>query len=167
RALDDRAARGEITLRRHATNSGYPAAVNTALADARGMDVVLLNSDTLVAPGWLDEMLRVAYARADTGTVSPLSNDASILTWPDPALPRPLAGGLAEVRHLMATALRANGGRDVDIPTAHGFCMLIRHDCLRQTGPFRPALFGQGYGEENDFSMRARLAGWRHRAAPG
>lgn len=167
RALDKHAAQGRITLRRHVTNSGYPAAVNTALADAQGMDVVLLNSDTLVAPGWLDEMLRVAYARADTGTVSPLSNDASILTWPDPARPRPLAGGLEAVRHLMATALRANGGRDVDIPTAHGFCMLVRHDCLRQTGPFRPELFGRGYGEENDFSMRARLAGWQHRAAPG
>lgn len=167
RALDDRAAQGSIMLRRHAANGGYPAAVNTALADARGMDVVLLNSDTLVAPGWLEELRRVAYARADTGTVSPLSNDASILTWPDPARPRPLAGGVEAVRHLMAAALRANGGRDVDIPTAHGFCMLIRHDCLRQTGAFRPELFGRGYGEENDFSMRARLAGWRHRAAPG
>ncbi|MDT8870635.1 hypothetical protein RAA17_04270 [Komagataeibacter rhaeticus] len=45
--------------------------------------------------------------------------------------------------------------------------MLIRHDCLARTGPFRPELYGRGYGEENDFSMRARLAGWRHRAALG
>ncbi|GBQ73866.1 glycosyltransferase [Komagataeibacter intermedius] len=166
-ALDTRAAAGRISLRRHDANQGYPAAVNTGLSDADGMDVVLLNSDTLVAPGWLDEMLRVAYARVDTGTVSPLSNDASILTWPDPDPARPRTCDMDEVRQLMAASLRANGGRDVDIPTAHGFCMLIRHDCLRQTGLFRPELYGRGYGEENDFSMRARLAGWRHRAAVG
>lgn len=165
--LDDLAAQGRIGLRRHETNRGYPAAVNTALADATGMDVVLLNSDTLVADGWLDEMLRVAYARADAGTVSPLSNDATILTWPDPDRPSPLAGGLEDVRHFMAAALMANGGKGIEIPTGHGFCMLIRHDCLRHTGLFRPGLYGRGYGEENDFCMRARLAGWRHYAAPG
>lgn len=167
RALDALAGQGRIVLRRHARNQGYPAAVCTALADAAGCDVVLLNSDTLVAPGWLEEMRHVAYARADTGTVSPLSNDATILTWPDPARPAPLVGGLAAVRRLMAAARRANGGQDVEIPTAHGFCMFIRHDCLRQTGPFRPELFGRGYGEENDFCMRARLGGWRHQAAVG
>ncbi|WP_236944653.1 glycosyltransferase [Komagataeibacter nataicola] len=166
-ALDDLAAGGRIHLRRHARNQGYPAAICTALADARSDDVVLLNSDTLVAPGWLEEMRHVAYARADTGTVSPLSNDATILTWPDPAHPAPLVGGPAAVRRLMAAARRANGGQDVEIPTAHGFCMFIRHDCLRQTGTFRPELFGRGYGEENDFCMRARLGGWRHRAAVG
>lgn len=166
-ALDALARQGRITLRRHDANRGYPAAVNTALCDADGMDVVLLNSDTLVAPGWLEEMLGVAYARADTGTVSPLSNDASILTWPDPSRPATLPRGMADVRDIMAASLRANGGQDVEIPTAHGFCMLIRHDCLRQTGLFRPDLYGRGYGEENDFSMRARLARWRHRAAVG
>ncbi|WP_308719574.1 glycosyltransferase [Komagataeibacter xylinus] len=167
RALDALAWQGRIVLRRHAHNRGYPAAVCTALADAQGRDVVLLNSDTLVAPGWLEEMRHVAYARADTGTVSPLSNDATILTWPAPARPAPLTGGLAAVRRLMDAARRANGGQDVEIPTAHGFCMFIRHDCLRQTGGFRPELFGRGYGEENDFCMRARLGGWRHRAAVG
>lgn len=165
--LDDLATQGRIVLRRHETNRGYPAAVNTALSDATGMDVVLLNSDTLVADGWLDEMLRAAYARADAGTVSPLSNDATILTWPDPERPSPLAGGMDDVRHFMAAALTANGGQGPEIPTGHGFCMLIRHDCLRHTGLFRPELYGRGYGEENDFCMRARLAGWRHYAAPG
>ncbi|AHI26853.1 glycosyl transferase [Komagataeibacter xylinus] len=164
-ALDDLAGAGRISLRRHAANMGYPAAVNTALSDADGMDVVLLNSDTLLAPGWLDEMLRVAYARVDTGTVTPLSNDASILTWPEPEVPWPC--DMETVHRLMAASLHANGGQDVEIPTAHGFCMLVRHDCLRQTGLFRPEFYGRGYGEENDFSMRARLAGWRHRAAAG
>ena len=57
--------------------------------------------------------------------------------------------------------------RVVDIPTAVGFCMYIRRDCLDQVGLLREDLFAQGYGEENDFCLRARHLGWRHVAAPG
>lgn len=167
--LDLLAARGAITLLRHAANRGFPHAINTGLAQAGGEDVVLLNSDTLVAPGWLDELVAVAYGRADTGTVTPFSNDASILTWPDPQaadedVPPP---DIRQVRLLMEAARTANAGRAVDIPTGHGFCMFIRHDCLNATGPLRTDLFAQGYGEENDFCMRATRLGWRHVAAPG
>ena len=45
--------------------------------------------------------------------------------------------------------------------------MFIRRDCLDQVGPFRAELYAQGYGEENDFCMRARAIGWRHVAAAG
>ena len=55
----------------------------------------------------------------------------------------------------------------VDIPTAVGFCMYIRRECLDATGLFREDAFAQGYGEENDFCLRARRLGWRHVAVPG
>jgi glycosyltransferase involved in cell wall biosynthesis len=64
-------------------------------------------------------------------------------------------------------AAKANGGAVVDIPTSVGFCMYIRHDCRAETGPFREDIFAQGYGEENDFCLRARHLGWRHVAATG
>jgi GT2 family glycosyltransferase len=41
---------------------------------------VLLNSDTLVAPGWLEDLRAVAYSAPDIGTATPLSNDATILS---------------------------------------------------------------------------------------
>ena len=37
----------------------------------------------------------------------------------------------------------------------------------RQVGLLREDLFAQGYGEENDFCIRARHLGWRHVAVPG
>ena len=40
--------------------------------------------------------------------------------------------------------------------------MYIRRDCLTQTGLFDVEHFGKGYGEENDFCMRAHHLGWRH-----
>jgi hypothetical protein len=40
--------------------------------------------------------------------------------------------------------------------------MYIRRACLDQVGPFDASRFGRGYGEENDFCLRAAGAGWRN-----
>jgi len=40
--------------------------------------------------------------------------------------------------------------------------MYIKRSCLNETGPFDTERFGHGYGEECDFSMRARAKGWKH-----
>jgi glycosyltransferase involved in cell wall biosynthesis len=40
--------------------------------------------------------------------------------------------------------------------------MYVRRDCLAQVGAFDAEHFGKGYGEENDFCMRATYRGWRH-----
>jgi GT2 family glycosyltransferase/glycosyltransferase involved in cell wall biosynthesis len=167
-ALDSLATAGRIILKRHATNCGFPRAANTGLRAAAalpgGPDVVLLNSDTLPAPGWLAALRRAVHASEDIGTAAPLSNDATILTYPDPHKPAPPPGDLAA---FAALAARVHSTTVVDIPTAVGFCMYIRRECLAETGLLREDLFAQGYGEENDFSIRARHLGWRHVAVPG
>ncbi|MBV8615487.1 MAG: glycosyltransferase [Acetobacteraceae bacterium] len=168
RALDGLAADERIVLMRHATPLGFPGAANAGLrAAARARrDAVLLNSDTLVAPGWLEALREAAYSASDIGTATPLSNSGSILSYPGPegtnAVP-----DLAATRRLAALARRANAGRAVEIPVGVGFCLYVRGDCLRATGLLRTDLFAQGYGEENDFCLRARRLGWRHVAAPG
>nr|WP_246396188.1 glycosyltransferase [Gluconacetobacter tumulisoli] len=167
--LDRLAAAGTIRLIRHARTMGFPVSANDGMRAAAGHDVVLLNSDTLVAGGWLAELVAVAYGAPDIGTVTPLSNDATIFSWPGPDRPDQPAPvpDLARVRHLMAAARAANGGQAVTVPTGHGFCLFIRHDCLARAGLFRADLFAQGYGEENEFCRRAAALGWRHVAAPG
>jgi GT2 family glycosyltransferase/glycosyltransferase involved in cell wall biosynthesis len=167
-ALEDLARSGAIRListGSATTNKGFPAAVNAGLSAAKGRHVVLLNSDTLVAPGWLDRLREAACSAPDIGTATPISNHASILSYPGEAGKNP-APDLAGTSRLARLAARANQGRLVEIPTAHGFCMFIRRDCLEQTGPFEDRLFAQGYGEENDFCERARALGWRHVAVP-
>jgi len=146
-------------------NRGFPAAANAGMRAAGSRHVVLLNSDTLVAPGWLETLRDAALSAPDIGTATPISNDASILSYPDEAGKNPVPD-LAGTWALAALAARANRGRLVEIPTAHGFCMFIRRDCLDATGYFEEQLFAQGYGEENDFTERARALGWRHVAVP-
>ena len=48
-----------------------------------------------------------------------------------------------------------------DLPTGVGFCLYIRRALIDAIGIFDPA-FGKGYGEENDFCLRAAQAGFRN-----
>ncbi|MFL5255143.1 MAG: glycosyltransferase family 2 protein, partial [Rhodopila sp.] len=164
--LDHLAKIRQITLVRHARARGFPAAANAGILAAPGRDVVLLNSDTLVPPGWLGRLRDAAYSAPNIGSVTPLSNDATILSYPGGAgtNPRP---DMASTRRLDALAQRANAGRVRDIPVGVGFCIYLRRDCLMATGLLRADIFAQGYGEENDFCLRARRLGWRHVAATG
>ena len=165
-ALDELARKRRIRLVRNARNLGFPASANAGLVAAGSRDVVLLNSDTVVPPGWLERLRDAAWSAPDIGTVTPLSNDATILSYPrvDSVQKPPPEAMLDRVDRLAA---KANGTSVVDIPTSVGFCMYIRADCLAETGLFREDIFAQGYGEENDFCLRARHLGWRHVAATG
>jgi GT2 family glycosyltransferase len=165
-ALDDLARRRKIVLLRHSRALGFPAAANAGIGAATGRDVVLLNSDTLVPPGWVERLRQAAYAARDIGTVTPLSNDASILSYPGPAgtNARP---DQASTNRLDRLAKRANGDTAVEIPVGVGFCLYVRRDCLNAVGSLRADVFAQGYGEETDFCLRARRLGWRNVALTG
>lgn len=158
------AAEGRITLLRNERNLGFPATVNRGLGLHPDRDVVLLNADTLVAGDWLARLRAAAHGSHDVGTVTPLSNDATILSYPS-GNARPPAPTLGETALFDRTARAVNAGVRAELPVGVGFCLYIRRDCLEETGPFEERLFGRGYGEENDFCLRARRLGWRHLGA--
>jgi GT2 family glycosyltransferase/glycosyltransferase involved in cell wall biosynthesis len=157
-----------VVVLRHARNTGFPGAANTGLRQAleAGRDAVLLNPDTLLPRGWLKHLADAAYAAPDIGTVTPMTNDGSIVSYPAMDAPADMPGqAWVDRQHALFQA--ANAGELVELPTAVGFCMYIRHDCLAETGLFREDVFSQGYGEENDFCRRAAGLGWRHVADTG
>lgn len=153
-----------VTLQVNERNLGFVASVNRGMALHPDRDVVLLNSDTEVAGDWLDRMRRCAWSQPDIGTVTPFSNNATICSYPYEGW----VGGVPGTLGLLALdrlCSRANAGLSVELPTAVGFCMYIRRPCLDATGYFDVERFGRGYGEENDFCMRAVKAGWRNMLA--
>jgi GT2 family glycosyltransferase/glycosyltransferase involved in cell wall biosynthesis len=164
--LDALARAGAIRLLRLAGNRGFPAAANAGMRRAIALpgqpDIILLNSDTLPAPGWVEALRHAVHATGDAGTASPLSNDAAILSYPKPNCANPVPAGRALARR--AGEVARAGGPAVEIPTTVGFCMYIRRECLVAVGVFRDDVFAQGYGEENDFCLRAHHLGWRHLA---
>ncbi len=165
-ALDELASRKRIRLVRHLRNLGFPGAANAGIARCPRHDVILLNSDTLVPPGWLERLRDATGTAPDIGSATPLSNQASVLSYPDAADLNPIPT-LADTIALDTVARRANPATVVDIPVGVGFCLYLRRDCIDDVGLLRADVFAQGYGEENDFCLRARHLGWRHVAVPG
>lgn len=158
--LDDLAAQGRIELLRNDQNLGFVRTVNRGLALHPDRDVVLQNSDTEVANDWLDRLQAGAYREHDIGTVTPFSNNATICSYPFEGWTGGTPGtlGLAALDRVFAAV---NAGQHAELPTAVGFCMYIRRACLDAVGAFDAERFGRGYGEENDFCLRAAAAGWR------
>ena len=150
-----------VQILKNDTNLGFVLTVNRGMRLAGEADVILLNSDTEVANNWLDRLIRQAYADDTIGTVTPFSNNATICNYPDIYGWSLLPVG-ETVSSLDKACSSANAGRAIDIPTAVGFCMYIKHSCLADVGLFDENAFGKGYGEENDFSLRAASKGWRH-----
>lgn len=152
---------GLFTLLRNERNRGFVESVNLGMAQHDARDVVLLNSDAEVYGDWLDRFRDVALKHDDAATITPLSNNATICSYPHNLRDNPFPLELA-YSELDQLAARVNAGETVEAPTGVGFCMYIRRDCLTAIGTFDAGLFGRGYGEENDFCQRAIEAGWRN-----
>ncbi|MDE1173229.1 MAG: glycosyltransferase [Parvibaculaceae bacterium] len=140
-------------------NSGFVQTMNLAMGEAieRHCDIILLNSDTFVFPGAFAEMARVAALDPMTGFVNPRSNNATIASFPHQEKFRTMEPeqGFAAYRALARYLPEVSY-----VPTAIGFCLLIRHAIIAEFGVF-DEIYGAGYNEENDLVMRANRCGYR------
>jgi glycosyltransferase involved in cell wall biosynthesis len=150
--VEELAEEAGAALMRQPSNVGFVENANAALRAAAPADVVLLNSDCVVTPGWLDGLRAAAGADSRIATVSALTNEGTVVSVPD------------DGRELdaLADAVRAGSLRlRPRLPTAIGHCVLIRRAALELAGDFDPA-FSPGYGEEVDFSQRCLARGMAH-----
>jgi len=152
-----------VTLVWNASNLGFPGAVNRGMRVHPDHDVLLLNADAEVFEGWIERLAAVAHSHEHIGTVTPLGEAASIVTYPG-SRARPCTAALAE--RIDYIARHVNADKVVQIPVGVAFCLYLRRACLEDVGEFDEVSFDKGYGEENDFCLRARSRGWRNVAAP-
>lgn len=149
----------EWTVLRQAENRGFVATANRGMIEAGRRDVVLLNSDTIPAGDWLRRISRCADSDPSIASITPFTNNGEIASLP--AFCR--ASPVPDDPEAWARACReASVPVYPEIPTAVGFCMYLRRACIDRIGGFDEAAFGRGYGEENDWCMRAASDGWRH-----
>lgn len=146
---------------RNTHNLGFVGTCNRAALelDSTGNDILLLNSDTSVRPGWLDELGEVLHEREDHGIVCARSNNATIASLPfrlrDPHTERSI-----EYSAALFSELQRRLPRYSYPPVAMGFCFLVRRELVTLHGLFDVA-FSPGYGEENDFCLRMGRLGFR------
>lgn len=148
-----------ITLIKNPSNLGFPASANLAMGLHADRDILLLNNDTLVFGNWLDRLR--AHLHAGVSTVTPFTNNGTICSYPKFCADNPQELEI-QFGRLDEIASSINRGLHVDIPTAVGFCMYVTRKSLADVGEFDQEVFQKGYGEENDFCMRASKRGWRH-----
>ncbi|MGX9718964.1 glycoside hydrolase family 99-like domain-containing protein [Stenotrophomonas acidaminiphila] len=155
-----------IVVQSNDRNLGYTRTVNIGLVSAGEDDVVLLNSDTVVTPQWIEGLRSTAYGSDLVGTVTAMSDNAGAFSFPVIGKPNPKPQGISHDDYAATIIQRTAACEPVEVPTGSGFCMYIRRDLIAAIGSFDEQAFPRGYGEENDFCMRALSAGWRNLITP-
>lgn len=142
-------------------NLGFVGTVNKGLMMLDNSDVILLNSDTLVGVGWVEELASIKLMHSKVATISPLSNAAGFFSIPNPRVNNTLPEGLSleDCRILLKSVVEFN---QEETPTSCGFCQYITREAIDEVGYFDDNLFYKGYGEETDFCLRAEKRGFKN-----
>lgn len=135
-------------------NLGFAAACNLGLAVARGEYLLLLNNDAVVTPGWLAGLVAHLEKHPRAGMAGPLSNCGG----PEQTIKAPpySAHGLEQFAQRLAAVNRSRCRR---VGFLSGFCLLISRRVLNTIGGLDERFY-PGYFEDDDFCLRARLAGF-------
>jgi GT2 family glycosyltransferase/Flp pilus assembly protein TadD len=137
-------------------NVGFPAACNQAINRADGDYVLLLNNDVVVTEGWLERLVEIGESDASIGLVGPISNSISGLQ-----LDKNARYNAIPEMHKYARALRKRNRGDIaPAPRIAFFCTLIRKELLDRIGGLDER-FSPGNFEDDDFCLRAQLAGFK------
>jgi len=144
---------GNTTIIQNKSNLGFPVAVNQGIRAAHGDTIILLNNDVIVTPGWAT---RLTKALDDYSIVSPMTNYCA-------GLQRTQVGIYENENELNEQAEKwseEHKGETQEVSFVIGFCMVFKKALFDEIGLFDESLWPCS-GEEIDFCLRARKAGYR------
>jgi len=118
-------------------NLGFAGGVNSGLKVVNNNnDICLLNVDAEVTENWLNNLYETLLTKSTCGIVGPLGNEVQ--------------SGYQKEGYVK---------QDTQVPNLMGFCILILKEVYDKIGLFDERFKIGGY-EDNDYGMRAMLAGW-------
>jgi len=119
----------------------------------------------VVTPDWLERLVACAESDGLIAMAGPLSNTASWQSVPEvvegddwAANPLPPDVSIEQMAEIVS---RSSARLYPEMAFLNGFCLLIDRRLIEAIGTFDENVFGAGYGEENDFALRARAAGFK------
>jgi len=137
-------------------NLGFVKTCNKGIEITKN-DFILLNSDTLISKNWLEKIVKAAYSDDKIASVTPLSNNATIFSFP-------LFNQINDYQNpdfISNTLEKITPVDYIEVPTMHGYCCFIKKKYIDKYGKL-DTIFGRGYGEENDLSLRFKKNGLKN-----
>ncbi len=147
-------------------NVGFARGINPSLRRARGRWIALINPDTRVQNSALADLVRFGDSLNSAGILG------GKLLYPDGqfqwACRRKIPTPKTALARLLGRKAHYNYSEDMnqsmEVEAVSGSFMLIRQSILKKVGYFDEAFFM--YGEDLDFCLRCRAAGWKIRYQP-
>ena len=152
-------------------NDGFARPINRALRQSHGRYMLVLNPDTIIPPGAINELVRYMDLHPEAGVCGPkvLNRDGSLQKACRRGVSRPWAAfsyfsGLSSLfphsklfGGYLLNYLDEDAVHEVD--GVSGSCMLIRRQLTEQIGLFDERFFA--YQEDADYCFQANEAGWK------
>lgn len=139
----------------NAANEGFPRGCNQGMEVAAGDSILLLNNDTIVTANWLSNLVTCLYSSESIGAVGAVTNNCSY------SQSIPVNYQCTEAMQKFAAAYNVSDpAKWEERLKLVGFCLLIKKSVINEVG-LLDELFSPGNYEDDDYSLRIRLAGYR------
>lgn len=138
-----------LTVLHFGSPLGFAKAVNEGARKAKQEFIGVLNSDTVVTDGWLDGLMNAMLSDPGIGIVGPVTDHSGpgpqlVAAPPEPGIRLAL---IEEPRRLFF------------------FCVIVRRALWEMLGGL-DEVYKMGTYEDDDFCLRARMAGWSMAVVP-
>lgn len=136
-------------------NCGFPKGYNQGIAIASGDNILLLKSDVIVTYGWLSNLNSCLYSNEKVGAVGPVTNNCTYH--------QAIWSAYTNMEEMQIYAKKINQSKSRDWEERlklAGFCMLIKKEVIDRVG-LLDEVFTPGGLEDDDYSFRIRLAGYK------
>lgn len=146
-----------VVLLQNEENLGFVGTVNRGL-EISTHHVALVNTDTELPTGWLERLMLPILEDETVASTTPFTNSGTIFSFPEFVQNNAIYAGMCEDR--VDAVFSHVKPKYRAVPTGMGFGMGMNRKALNEIGGLDQKTFGRGFGEENDWCLRARAKGY-------
>ncbi|MDP2366247.1 MAG: glycosyltransferase, partial [Ignavibacteria bacterium] len=145
-----------IKIITNSENCGFPVSINQGISESTSEYVLIINNDIIVTENWIETLLDIANKNDSVGIVGPISNEVSGLQKDNKANYKTI-----DEMHLYAASVKEKNKNEImQFPRVAFLCTLIKREVIDKIGGLDER-FSPGNFEDDDFCLRAQLAGYK------